>query len=258
MAAPGKPLDRDIGKLLEPPLRRVVQRGVLEDDSANELRRLRRRDERRERAQRVTDEHGRCFDHLTQDAERVVRERAKRVVRRPRALAMAARVVGDHAVTRREAREDVLPILGARETRVGQDDGGLRADGRTGVVVHELRIALEGACARKTLRHRSEYGDARIRPCRSGCASTSCSCSASSLRAASAPRRSSWPALSAWMATAPIALPLRSRRMPSLSSNEARRTCLGAAKSSRERSMRSGWTFTGVWPSIWEDRKSVV
>ena len=101
----------------------------------------------------MADQDRRLFRDLAQDAERVVRERAQRIIRRASALTVTARVIGDRAIARREAREDVLPVLGPRETLVQEQDRRLAGCATAGVVMRDLRLALERAGARQSLRH---------------------------------------------------------------------------------------------------------
>ena len=91
---------------------------------------------------------------LAEDAKRVVRERAQRIVGGASTLPVPARVVRDRAIARRKAREDVLPVLGAREALMQEHDRRLARLTTAGVVVRELGVALERARARKALRHR--------------------------------------------------------------------------------------------------------
>src|SRR5207237_9001060 len=91
----------------------VVERRILEHEAAYELRSVARRDERGQRAQRMSDEHGGLFRDLAKDSQCVVGERAQRIVRSASTLAVTARVVRDRAVAGRKARVDVLLVLGS-------------------------------------------------------------------------------------------------------------------------------------------------
>src|SRR3977135_611462 len=105
----------------------------------------------------MTDDDGGGLHDLAQDTERVISEAAQLVARRAVAAAVTTLVIGDDAITRRESREDVLPVLGAVEARVDQKDGRLTRRATAGVVIGELRLSLEGPGARQTLRHLSQY-----------------------------------------------------------------------------------------------------
>jgi len=133
---------------------RIWDRRVLENDGADEIGSVACGNERGKRAERVPDQHGRRLRDLTQDAERVVGERAERVLGGAAALSVTAGVVSDRPVARREAREDVLPVLRPRQALMQQQDHGLPGDATGRVVVRELRIALQRPRARKSLRHR--------------------------------------------------------------------------------------------------------
>src|SRR5688500_19281333 len=111
----------------------------------------------------MADDDSRHLHDLAQNAQRVVGEGAQLVARCPLAAAVTALVVRDDAITRREAREDVLPVLGPIEARVDQEDRRLARHAVPGVVVGELRVSFEGPRARQSLRPRSQYAkDASI------------------------------------------------------------------------------------------------